>query len=169
MEQLELNPRSKSLEESIFPVISSFLCLVPAQADMITRRNLGPARPHRIPLLPLEKRFLIDVHRRFMLGQQAQHGPHHQVDYSQMDWAEVTREFNNNFENRLLPGETFPRPMRTESALRSARPRIPAIVALTGITARKTEDKKGAKKGGKKKGKKEEGKDEAGKRKGRKK
>jgi hypothetical protein len=133
---------------------------------MISRRNLGPARPHRIPLLPLEKRFLIDVHRRFMLGQQAQYGPHHQVDYSLMDWAEVTREFNNNFKNRLLPGETFRRPMRTESALRSARPRIPEIVALTGIAARKSGGKKGGKKGGKQRGKKEDGKDEASKRKG---
>jgi hypothetical protein len=133
---------------------------------MISSRNLGPARPHRIPLLPLEKRFLIDVHRRFMLGQQAQHGPQHQVDYSLMDWAEVTREFNNNFENRLLPGEIFRRPMRTESALRSARPRIPEIVALTGITARKVKGKKGGKKGGTKRGKKEDGEDEAGKRKG---
>jgi len=101
-----------------------------------------------------------------MLGQQAQHGQHHQVDYGLMDWAEVTREFNNNFQGRLLPGETLPRPMRTESALRSARPRIPEIVALTGIAARKNEEKKGGKKEGKKRGKKEDEKDEAGKRKG---
>jgi len=132
----------------------------------MSRRNLGPARPHRLPLLPLEKRFLVDVHRRFTLAQQAQHGGHHQVDYGLMDWAEVTREFNNSFEDRLLPGETLQRPMRTESALRSARPRIPEIVALTGITARKIEEKKGAKKGGKKRGKIEDEKDEASKRKG---
>lgn len=133
---------------------------------MLDRRNLGRARPHRLPLLPLEKRFLIDVHRRFKLAQQAQHGRHQEVDYGLMDWTEVTREFNNNFNNRLLPGETFPRPTRTEGALRSARPRIAEIVAMTGITARKNEGKKGVKEGGKKRGKKEDGKDEPGKRKG---
>lgn len=42
---------------------------------------------------------MFDVHRRFKLGQQAQNGRHHQVDYSLMDWAEVTREFNNNFQD----------------------------------------------------------------------
>ncbi len=112
--------------------------------------------------MPLEKRFLIDVHRRFTLAQQAQYGAHHQVDYGLMDWGEVTREFNNNFQDRVLPGETFPRPTRTEGSLRSARPRIPEIVNLTGIAARKSEEKKGAKKGGKK----GDGKDEAGKREG---
>lgn len=62
---------------------------------MKSRRNLVPERAHRLPLLSIEKRFLFDVHRRFKLGQQAQNGRHHQVDYSLMDWAEVTREFNN--------------------------------------------------------------------------
>lgn len=89
-----------------------------------------------------------------MLAQQAQHGRHQQVDWGLMDWDEVTREFNNNFNNHLLPGETVPRPMRTEGSLRSARPRIAEIVALTGITARKPEERKGAKKGGRKRGKK---------------
>jgi hypothetical protein len=58
---------------------------------------------------------------RFTLAQQAQHGWHHQVDYSLMDWAEGTREFNNNFKNRLLPRETFPKPITEHERIEQER------------------------------------------------
>lgn len=114
-----------------------FLCLVPAQADILSRRTLGSARAHRLPLLPIEKRLLFDMHGRFRLAQQAQHGWHYQIDYSLMDWAKGTHEFNNNFKNRLLPEKTFRRPMRTESGSCSTctgASGCPSKLSTVGIT-----------------------------------
>ena len=65
-----------------------------------------------------------------------------------MDWAQVTREFNKHFQGRILQGDSTRRPARTEGGLRSARPRIPEIVSLTGIAPRAKEKGKDEKKGG---------------------
>ena len=87
-----------------------------------------------------------------MLDQQANH---RLVDWSLMDWAQVTRAFNMNFQGRLLPGDSTVRPQRTEGGLRSARPRIPEIVSLTGIAPREKGKKKEKKEKGEQKGGKE--------------
>ena len=80
-----------------------------------------------------------------------------------MDWAQVTREFNKHFQGRILQGDSARRPARTEGGLRSARPRIPEIVSLTGIAPRAKEKGKNEKKGGTGKEEEKKGKGEGGK------
>ncbi len=64
-----------------------------------------------------QDRLLLGTPRR----QQRQHNRHHQVDYSLMDWAEVNREFSDTFQDRLLPRETFPRPITEHERIEQER------------------------------------------------
>jgi len=67
------------------------------------------------------ERFLFDVHRRFKLDELFQLNRHYQVDHSLMDWAEVNLEFSDMFQYRLLPVETFPRPITEHERIQQKR------------------------------------------------
>lgn len=135
--------------------------------DLIFSRRLGEVRPYREKLHPLEKRFLIDAHVNFRRQQNERGIATEDINWGQMDWSNITRQFNNTFHRRILAGEMVERPARTEGGLRSARPRIPEIVTMTGMPPRDDKRKGGKKQGGGKEekngGKEGDDKDEGGK------
>ena len=77
----------------------------------------------------MEKRLLIDAVKGFerqrKAGGQA-------VNWNDMDWHKVTRDYNAAFRGRRLPGSREPRPERTYHSLITERNRLKEITDLTG-------------------------------------
>ncbi len=96
-------------------------------------RNVGVARPPRLRFHNLEKRFLFELHKDFERQRTA---AGQEVNWSKMNWEQITRDFNTKFEGQILPGNPDVRPHRTEDSLRTERSRIKEITDYTGTTPR---------------------------------
>ena len=62
-----------------------------------------------------------------------------------MRWNDITTEFNNHFENRILAGDLTPRPARTKASLTTERYRVKRICDLAGLTPKAPTSKNPAK------------------------
>ena len=102
----------------------------------------------------MEKQFLIDAVKEFERQRKASGQA---VKWSEMNWYRTTRDFNAEFEGRLLRGSTEVRPRRTVDSLRTERNRIKAITDLTGGAPR---DQKDNRQGSEADSEKDEGKQE---------
>ena len=110
--------------------------------QQVLRRTLGAAREERVRFHPREIRFLIHAHRNHLLEARARGKA--TVEWNEMDWERIAREFNEGFAGRNLYGDPNGpvRPRRTAGALRSVRARVPEIIAMTGITPRPAKEMK---------------------------
>ncbi|MCJ1454556.1 hypothetical protein MMC28_004909 [Mycoblastus sanguinarius] len=104
--------------------------------SQLFRRQFGLARPPRIAYQPSERQWLTNRHRQYEQQRIAAGDNPGQVDWTQMDWNQITADFNSTFAGRLVPGSSVIRPTRTRESLRSDRSRIPAICQMTGLTLR---------------------------------
>ena len=106
----------------------------------VFRKYLGYS-PVRSKLHSLEKQWLIDLYksrkREMEVKGQA-------VNWTHMNWGEITKEFNERFEGRILPGRPLPRPPRQCNTLSHAGLHIKAIVKLTGRKSGRYQGKKAA-------------------------
>lgn len=96
-------------------------------------RMLGQARPARVGFHSEEVQWLIDYHQQYERDSFARDG---NVNFSRIDWHDVTRAFNAKFAGHILGGSTIPRPSRTKASLTTERYRIKAICELVGLTLR---------------------------------
>ncbi len=105
-----------------------------SQADTFNSRYLGAVREGRVPFSAEERQWMIEHHLQYQHEQFAT-APDRAVNWRGMSWNTIEREFNAEFEGRVIDGVA--RPYRTGPSLRTDRSRIPELVTLTGTSIKK--------------------------------